>query len=655
MSNTCICCDETFDKNNLIHCHNQKVNIKIDQKTKKEIKTFSNCGVNYCAFCFLKEYALQKDYNFNCSCCNQLLNYALIIKVLSNCKNFDVDKYYNEIKDETDIQREDIADNCVDEFIRLFKIRILNFELSNVININCEKELFDALVKNKMDDINCFASRNEDIFCGLSVKDINDIISKYKPKKESEYFYYNSYVDLFKTFNDQTLKLVNEIETILNKLYELKISEDELLNKYKNDIDTVIQYKKTFVNIASDIIYKAKLIGDVGVKNVIEFIFPCPKHGCYGYICKDTNKCNVCNSWACKKCRSLMVDHKLYNKEIDEKFDRDNKINHEVKDYIYDLNNNQIQELNNIIINYNNANKDNKKELFKLDDKGHCLITCDRNTYESMKLIASDSKPCPTCGIYIKRTLGCNQMFCTNCHNCFDWISLQKMDAKLVHNPLLIDYLAKVGQNIDFSDIKCDIVEDDKFLPLLSKVIDDDKTKTLIKQYYRKHNELKDYVGRTNTRGLSNDINALLKHFIVSKNTYCVFDMDYSRDKKQTSEWERREIYGKDGLKEKLYKIYDEIFGKNIFLEYYQLLAQGMNDTFLIIQADLLKINELAFDGKRKKVLIGKNKLDVEKYLNEVNNSINEIIKWYDEMKNIIEENEKILNPKYSLNDLEIY
>ena len=44
-----------------------------------------------------------------------------------------------------------------------------------------------------------------------------------------------------------------------------------------------------------------------------------------------------------------------------------------------------------------------------------------------------DSKPCPNCYIPIFKLSGCNQMFCTNCHVVFDWISL-KIDKGPVHN-----------------------------------------------------------------------------------------------------------------------------------------------------------------------------------------------------------------------------
>ena len=114
--------------------------------------------------------------------------------------------------------------------------------------------------------------------------------------------------------------------------------------------------------------------------------------------------------------------------------------------------------------------------------------------------------------------------------------------------------------------------------------------------------------------------------------------MDYSRDKQQLKEWLNMKL---NIIKNDLYIIYDEIYGKNIILEYYQTLAQGMNDTFLNIQSYLLEIN---------------NKKDENNKCKELYNNIqlisDNLIKWYNEMKELVINTEKILNPQYKLINL---
>lgn len=49
------------------------------------------------------------------------------------------------------------------------------------------------------------------------------------------------------------------------------------------------------------------------------------------------------------------------------------------------------------------------------------LHSCNKSTLESIRSIKKDSKPCPKCKVYIYKSEGCNQMFCTNCNILFCW------------------------------------------------------------------------------------------------------------------------------------------------------------------------------------------------------------------------------------------
>jgi hypothetical protein len=53
---------------------------------------------------------------------------------------------------------------------------------------------------------------------------------------------------------------------------------------------------------------------------------------------------------------------------------------------------------------------------------------CNETVLASLKLIQSESKPCPKCKVGIERSMGCNHMFCTFCRTHFDWISLKILD-----------------------------------------------------------------------------------------------------------------------------------------------------------------------------------------------------------------------------------
>ena len=65
--------------------------------------------------------------------------------------------------------------------------------------------------------------------------------------------------------------------------------------------------------------------------------------------------------------------------------------------------------------------------------------TCNEENVKSAELIKKDTKPCPSCGTRISKIDGCDQMWCTECHNAFNW-KTGKIDTGVVHNPHYYQY-----------------------------------------------------------------------------------------------------------------------------------------------------------------------------------------------------------------------
>jgi len=107
-----------------------------------------------------------------------------------------------------------------------------------------------------------------------------------------------------------------------------------------------------------------------------------------------------------------------------------------------------------------------KCELCKLYTCPHChdIIghnkndehVCNEDSVKSAELIKKDTKPCPSCGIRIFKIDGCNQMWCTECHVAFDYVT-GRIDKGIVHNPHYNAHLQQVNGLVprDPGDVLC--------------------------------------------------------------------------------------------------------------------------------------------------------------------------------------------------------
>jgi hypothetical protein len=110
-------------------------------------------------------------------------------------------------------------------------------------------------------------------------------------------------------------------------------------------------------------------------------MFPCPSAECRGY-CNTRGECGTCKKLTCVKCRDMILE----------------------------------------------------------DEKKH---KCKEEVLASLKLIETESKPCPSCKVGIQRSQGCSHMFCTFCRTHFDWNTMkilnlnQSTNFHYISSPLL--------------------------------------------------------------------------------------------------------------------------------------------------------------------------------------------------------------------------
>jgi hypothetical protein len=80
---------------------------------------------------------------------------------------------------------------------------------------------------------------------------------------------------------------------------------------------------------------------------------------------------------------------------------------------------------------------------------------CDKDILETIKMLAKDTKNCPSCNIPISKISGCDQMYCVSCHTAFSWES-GKIETGRIHNPHYYEYMRNNNIQVrEAGDVRC--------------------------------------------------------------------------------------------------------------------------------------------------------------------------------------------------------
>lgn len=137
------------------------------------------------------------------------------------------------------------------------------------------------------------------------------------------------------------------------------------------------------------------------VKKEEVYNFKCPKQDCGGFL-NDKFICPMCNSHVCKKCFEI--------KEIE------------------------------------NSGGESKSDKVKYNH------SCTESSIESFKLIKKETKPCPNCSTRIFKVSGCDQMWCTQCHTTFSWITGLQVTGN-IHNPHYYEWKKNNVETVDLRNV----------------------------------------------------------------------------------------------------------------------------------------------------------------------------------------------------------
>ena len=306
---------------------------------------------------------------------------------------------------------------------------------------------------------------------------------------------------------DDINKLVYEIRNGNNKI-NVNDAKDQIISNKK------LLLKKSFEILTNGLFINSDI---VHINNDCDK-FICPVDNCFGFV--KGGKCECCKINICDKCRNPIYLHKpYYGFNDNQSNNRSNDLTKLLNDYPF------INQISNDIINdINITRRNNKLPNIELNKYYNCyLVMCDDNNYKTCQMIIKDSKQCPKCKNYIQRIYGCNQMFCTICHTCFNWVTLEILDKVNVNNPELIEYqrLNNLESLITISNVSCDVI-DYEFDNLVNKLLvhgkfDNVTDKKIIKllDYYDKFIEIKHYLNNDYYNQFNNQQQLLLKHYKI--------------------------------------------------------------------------------------------------------------------------------------------
>lgn len=80
--------------------------------------------------------------------------------------------------------------------------------------------------------------------------------------------------------------------------------------------------------------------------------------------------------------------------------------------------------------------------------ENHDTHECKEDDVKTAEFIKKDTKPCPQCATPIHKIIGCDQMWCTQCHVAFSWKNGTISHTNNIHNPHYFQFLRNGGQNV---------------------------------------------------------------------------------------------------------------------------------------------------------------------------------------------------------------
>lgn len=197
-----------------------------------------------------------------------------------------------------------------------------------------------------------------------------------------------------KNVRKEKIKYLNQIRRELlfhiketddpTELKQLKVESKEIWDRLKRKRARITRIEKRIENKKRELLYTGKKTEKKSV-----FTTRCTEPECKGYVSEDSlgvPKCGICMTVFCKKCLIRMEESLPH--------------------------------------------------------------TCDKNTRKTIKALKKETRACPKCLVPIYKISGCDQMYCTECHTPFSWIT-GEIETGRIHNPHYYEYQRRVKGTVE--------------------------------------------------------------------------------------------------------------------------------------------------------------------------------------------------------------
>ena len=225
-------------------------------------------------------------------------------------------------------------------------------------------------------------------------------------------FMYENFDNSFitKDYKKHREEILFERELGMLQATQPHVEKEIKIEKLSNNIrDLQEEYTKKLKELQSEL----TAIKESETVTKRKFIRKCPNNDCQGFL-STSLKCNLCECFTCSECREITG------------FSTEEKQQH----------------------------------------------VCNKEILESVKLLEKDSKPCPNCSCLIFKVMGCDQMYCVECHTAFSWRTL-KIETGTIHNPHYYEYQRRMNNGImprNPLDVQCGRELDMNFINNLAQV-----------------------------------------------------------------------------------------------------------------------------------------------------------------------------------------